>query len=343
MGTRLLRFARNDKGMTPGAAPTRRLVLAATGALLLPRAAHAQTPKRRRIGYLMPGSRPPGGVYSGAFWQGLRALGYGGEDIAIEERYADGDMARLPDLAAELVRLAPEVILTAGRVGVQAAKEATSTIPIVMASITDPVATGFVASLAHPGSNVTGLSISAPEMGGKWLDLLKTAVPDAKRIAFLLNPRNPAQVGLLQAAQQAARTRRIELLSVEAGTPDEIDGAFAAMKREQADALIVSADPVFGRKRSEIVELAASHKLPAIYEARGFADSGGLISYGANVNDNFRRAASYVDKILKGANPADLPVEQPTRFELVVNLRTARALGLTIPPMLLAGADEIIE
>ncbi|HEY8873328.1 MAG TPA: ABC transporter substrate-binding protein [Stellaceae bacterium] len=329
--------------MTPGPAPTRRRVLAAAGALLLPRAARAQTAKRRRIAVLATGSRASVEAGLEPFREGLRALGYGDADIAIEVHYADGQVERLPDLAAELVRLAPEVIVTGTAQGAYAAKQATSTIPIVMGAVGDPVGLGFVASLAHPGGNVTGLSTVSPEMAGKWLQLLKTAIPGAERIAFLINPLNPTQLPLLQAAQQAARTLRAELVPVEASAADDIAGAFDTVAREHAEALIVATDPVFLFEASRIVALAASHQLPAIYPWREFAAIGGLISYGPDLKDLFRRAAAYVDKILKGAKPADLPVEQPTKFELVVNLKTAQALGLTIPPAILAGADEVIE
>jgi putative tryptophan/tyrosine transport system substrate-binding protein len=329
--------------MTPGTSPTRRLVLAAAGALLLTHAARGQMAKRRRIAFLTTASRAGIEPYLGTFRQGLRALGYGDEDIAIEIRGADGHYERLPDLAAELVHLAPEVIVATSTPAAQAAKQGTATIPIVMAASGDPVGSGFVASLAHPGGNITGLSTVAPEMAGKWLQLLKTAIPGASRIAFLGNLGNLQQVPLLQAAQQAARTLRTDLLSIDASTSDELDGAFATMAREHAEALIVTGDPVFFLEKTRIVELAASRKLPAIYQWREFAAIGGLMSYGPDLNDLFRRAATYVDKILKGAKPADLPVEQPTKFQLVVNLKTAQALGLTIPPVILAGADEVIE
>ncbi len=305
--------------------------------------ARAQPTRRRRIVLLATASRITDEPLLGAFRQGLRALRYGDEDIAIEIRYADGHKERLPDLAAELVRLAPEVIVAVAPPAIQAAKQATSTIPIVMVSSGDPVAIGFVSSLAHPAGNVTGLSTVSPEMVGKWMQLLKTAIPDAERVAILVNPGNLGFAPLLQVAPQAARTLRLELLSVEARAADEIGGAFATMSRERAEALIVPNDAVFLSEKSWIVELAASHKLPTIYMAREFATIGGLMSYGPDLNDLWRRAATYVDKILKGAKPADLPVEQPNKFELVVNLKTAQALGLTIPPSILAGADEVIE
>jgi len=323
------------------ASPTRRLVLAAAGTLLLPHAGRAQPAKRHRIAYLALASHAFGEVYLETFRQGLRALGYGDENLAIEIRYADGHAERLPDLAAELVRLAPEVIVTGTLPGLNAAKQATSTIPIVMVGFGDPLATGFVASLAHPGGNVTGFSTIAQPMVGKRLQLLKTAIPSAERIAILVNPGNPQSAVGWQAAQQAAPTLRIELLLVEARAADEIDGAFATMIREHAEALYVQADPVFSYERARIVELAASHKLPAIYQNREVVGIGGLMSYGSD--DLFRHAASYVDKILKGAKPADLPVQQPTKFQLVVNLKTAQALGLTIPQLILAGADEVLE
>ncbi len=230
--------------------------------------ARAQPTRRRRIVLLATASRITDEPLLGAFRQGLRALRYGDEDIAIEIRYADGHKERLPDLAAELVRLAPEVIVAVAPPAIQAAKQATSTIPIVMVSSGDPVAIGFVSSLAHPAGNVTGLSTVSPEMVGKWMQLLKTAIPDAERVAILVNPGNLGFAPLLQVAPQAARTLRLELLSVEARAADEIGGAFATMSRERAEALIVPNDAVFLSEKSWIVELAASHKLPTIYMAR---------------------------------------------------------------------------
>jgi len=330
--------------VTPGPRPTRRLILAAAGPLLLPRAARAQPAKRRRIAYLATGSPATADPLLEVFRQGLRSLGYGDDgDIEIEIRGADGQVERLPALAAELVRLAPDVIVIATPQAVFAAKQATSTIPIVMVAMGDPVGLGLVASLAHPGGNITGLSTVSPEMAGKWLQLLKTAIPGAERIAMLVNLRSSQQVPLLHAAQQAARTLRTDLLSVEASTSDEIDVAFATMAREHAEALIVTGDPIFFLERARIVELAAGHKLPSIYQWRQFAAIGGLMSYGPDQNDLFRRAATFVDKILKGARPADLPVEQRTKFQLVINLKAAQALGLTFPPLIFAGADEVIE
>ena len=283
------------------------------------------------------------GVNWEAFRQGLRTLGYSEEDIAIESRWADGHVERLPELAAELVRLAPEVIVVGSAAAALAAKQATATIPIVVAVFSDPVGTGLVASFAHPGGQVTGLSAMQEDTVAKELELLKTAVPHAERIAVLFDPGNPAHAGVLQTVRQAAETLGTSLLPIEVRAPDEIDGAFSTMARERADAVVVLGGPLVMTERNRIAELAASHKLPAIYYERELVMAGGLMSYGADLKDMNRRAATYVDKILKGTKPADLPVEQPTKFELVVNLKTANALGLTIPPSILALADEVIE
>jgi putative ABC transport system substrate-binding protein len=329
--------------MTPQSSPTRRRVLAAAGALLLPRAASAQMEQRHRIAILAGASPAVAAPYFEAFRQAMRALGYGEEDLAIEQRYADGHAERLPDLAAELVRLGPDVIAAAAPQAVEALKRATSTIPIVMINGGDPVAAGFVTSLAHPGGNLTGQSSFDSEMAGKALGLLKTALPGAERVAILVNPSNSQNLPALQVARQAAQTLRIELVPVEARTPGEIEGAFDAMAHQHADALIVIGDALFTSEMSRIVDLATSRKLPAINPLREFVALGGLMSYGADLKDRWRRAASYVDKILKGAKPADLPVEQPTKYQLVINLKTAQALGLRIPPAILVGADEVIE
>jgi putative ABC transport system substrate-binding protein len=324
-----------------GGTPTRRLVLAAAGASLLPCTAQAQ-PVKRRIATLSQGSRA-GAVGWEAFQQGLRALGYSDQNIAIESRWADGYAERLPGLAAELVRLAPEVIVALNAAAAQAAKQATATIPIVVPVFNDPVGAGLVASIARPGGNVTGLSTMHEDIAGKQLELLRIAVPRAERIGVLVDPDNPTHAGVLQALQQAGRTLRTELLSIEVRAPDEIDGFFAAMAREHADALVVPGGPLAMQHRNRIAELAASDKLPAVYYEREIVAAGGLMSYGADLKDMNRRAATYVDKILKGAKPADLPVEQPTKFELVINLQAARALGLELPWTLLARPDEVIE
>ena len=321
--------------------PTRRLVLTAAGMALLRRVARAQPVPRHRIATLSEGSRA-GSAWAG-FWQGLRALGYDDQELAIESRWADGHQERLPELAVELVRLAPEVIIVGSGSAALAVKQATSTIPIVVTALSDPIGVGLVASLAHPGGNVTGLSTMQEDIAGKLLELLKTVVPGAERIAVLIDPGNPSHAGLLRTVEQAAQTLRTEVLPIEARAADQIDGAFSAMAREHADALVAFGGPLLMYQRSRIAELAASHKLPAIYYGRELAMAGGLMSYGADLKDMNRRAAIYVDKILKGAKPADLPVEQPTKFELVINLKTAKELGLTIPPSILARADEVIE
>jgi putative ABC transport system substrate-binding protein len=315
------------------------LVLIGGAAVFWPQASLAQPVKRRRIAILTPGR--VSSAEPQLFQHGLRALGYG--DQLIEIRAAEGNLERLPDLAAELVQLGPEVVIAGGPAAVQAAKHATLAIPIVMVNVADPVGAGFVASLAHPGGNITGLANLAQDTAGKRLQLLKTAVPAAERIAVLVDPSNAGNLLQFQAAQEAAQTLGVELMPVKVSNPDEIDGAFAAMTREHVDALFVPDDPVFGLTAPTITELAASRKLPAIFQSRGFVAAGGLMSYGTNLNDLYGLVAVYVDKILKGAKPADLPVQQPTKFELVVNLKTAKALGLTVPQTLLARADEVIE
>jgi putative ABC transport system substrate-binding protein len=328
--------------MTRSGPPTRRLILATAGVALLSRVARAQLEKRHRIAILAPGSRALGENWE-AFRQGLRTLGYVDRDIEIESRWADGESERLPDLAAELVPLAPEVIVVGSAAAALAARQATATIPIVVTAMNDPVGSGLVASLAHPGGNVTGLSSQQEDTIAKELELLKTAVPGAERIAVLVDPGNPTHAGVLRTVQQAAQASGTQLFSVEANAPGEVDGAFSAIVGEHADALVVLGGPLVMNQRRRIVDLAASNKLPAIYYERALVVAGGLISYGADLKDMSRRAATYVDKILKGAKPADLPVEQPTKFDLVVNIKTAQALGLTIPPSILAHADEVIE
>ena len=309
--------------------------------------ADAQQPKEvLRIGYL--GSNPPTTaefvpIYD-AFRQGLRDLGYvEGQNIVIERRFAEGRLERFPDLAAELVRLRVNIIVGEVTPAIQAAQRATSTIPIVMSFVGDPVANGFVASLARPGGNITGLSIMAPELVGKRLELLKEVVPRVSRVAVLWNPANPLGAPQLREVEVAARAFGMRLQPLEARGPSEFDSAFAAMTRERAGALIVLGDVMFSFHRTRVAELAAKSRLPAVYTNRGHVEAGGLMSFGPSYADLNRRAASYVDKILKGAKPGDLPVEQPTKFELVINLRTAKALGLTIPNSLLLRASEIIQ
>jgi putative ABC transport system substrate-binding protein len=317
------------------------------GLLAAPLAAEAQQAGRvPRIGFLGPASpsnRSPG---LDAFRQGLRELGWvEGQNIVIDYRLAEGRYDRLPALAAELARLKADIIVAVGTPGVAAAKKATETIPIVMiAGSADPVGLGLIASLARPGGNVTGLSFSAgPEIFGKGLELLKEIVPKVRRVAILSNPASPVQPLFIREVNVAARSLGVQLQLLEARGPDEFDGAFAAMAKERLGALLVVSDLMFILHRTRLADLVARSRLPAAYGDRDHVEAGGLMSYGASVRDLFRRAATYVDKILKGANPADLPVEQPTKFELVINLKTAKALGLTIPQSLLLRADEVIE
>jgi putative ABC transport system substrate-binding protein len=311
--------------------------------LASPFAARAQSVKGRRIATLALGSRAGVEAIWEEFWQGLRALGYSDQELAFESRWAEGHAERLPGLAAELVRLAPDIIVVGGGTTAEAAKQASSSIPIVMISSNDPVGAGLVASIARPGGNVTGLSTMLADTAQKELEFLKTAVPRAGRIAVLINPGNPAHAIVLQAMQQAARTLSTDLLLVEVHAFDETESAFDITTREHADGLIVLGDPVFTSQARRIADLAASHKLPSAFYFREFVAAGGLMSYGPDLKESARRAAFFVDKILRGAKPADLPVEQPTRFELVINLKTANALGITIPPSILARADEVIE
>jgi putative ABC transport system substrate-binding protein len=311
--------------------------------LAAPLAAEAQAGKVARIGYLSLRSSGPS-EYVDAFLQGLREHGYVvGQNIVIEYRWAAGRPDQLRDLAAELVRLKVDIIVVSATPVIQAAKDATRTIPIVMAAAPDPIATGLVASLARPGGNITGLSILSTELAGKWLQLIKELVPGATRVAVLGFGPSPATLLLFREMQAAARVVGVQLQLLEVRGPDEFDSAFAAMKREGAGALIVQASPLSVAHPKVIAELAAKHRLAAMYGVRVFVDEGGLVSYGPSLLEMFRRAAVYVDKILKGAKPADLPVEQPTKFEFVINLKTARALGLTIPQSLLLRADQVIK
>jgi putative ABC transport system substrate-binding protein len=270
-------------------------------------------------------------------------LGYvEGQNIAIEARWAEGTYERLPGFAAEFVRLKVDAIVAYGA-AIQAAQQATGTIPIVMAVVIDPVGAGFVASLARPGGNITGLSSMAPDMVGKQLELLKEVVPKVSRVAFLGNPANRGNAAQMRQAQDTARGLSVQVQPLEARSPNEIDRAFAAITAERAGAVIVFADAVLLDHRGRIAELAARRRLPMVSVMVENVEAGGLMAYGPSIAERFRRAATYVAKILKGAKPADLPVEQPTKFELVVNLKTAKALGLTIPPSVLARADQIIE
>ncbi len=326
----------------------RRTFLAGTGAVLLcaPLTADAQPAgKVPRIGFL--GTRTLSDTSSGldAFRQGLRELGWvEGQNIVIDYRFAEGRFDRLPDLAAELVRLKVAIIVAAPTPAAVAAKKATETIPIVAIALGDPVGIGLIANLARPGGNVTGLTFSVGlEIGAKQLELLKETVPKVRRVAILSNPGNPGQALSIKHLNVAARSLGVQLQLLEARGPNEFDGVFAAMAKEHVGALLVVADSMFNLHRTRLADLAARSRLPAAYGLRENVEAGGLMSYGPSVRDLFRRGATFVDKILKGAKPADLPVEQPTKFELVINLKTAKALGLTIPPSLLGRADQVIQ
>jgi len=309
--------------------------------------AAAQPPEKvPRVGYLIPGSHsdPQRQRLLEAFRQGLRELGYvDGQNIAIESRWAEGKDDRLPALAADLVRSKVDIIVAQSGAATQAAQQATRTIPIVMSLSNDAVGSGLVASLARPGGNVTGLTIMVPDLAGKQLQLLKEVVPKVSRVALLTNPDNPSSARFVREAEAAARALGVRLQTLETRNPQEIVSAFAAMSRERAGALLILPDGIFLSQRRQIGELATKRRLPSVYGVGEYAEAGGLMAYGANHIDLVRRAATYVDKILKGAKPADLPVAQPTKFELVINLRTAKAIGLTIPPSLLQRADQIID
>ena len=323
------------------------LGVVAGGLLAAPLAAEAQQAgKLYRIG-LLGGSPPnsPGGrrAWEG-FFQGLRELGYvEGQNIVVEGRWYGERTDRLPALAGELARLKVDVIVAGAAPAPEAARRATSTIPIVMANHNDPVGSGLVASLARPGRNVTGMSTLSPELIGKRLQLFREAIPGISRVAVLSNPAVPSQALELKEAKVAAGLLKVQLQLLEARAPADFAGAFSAMTKERADGVIIITSAMFYAERTRIAKLAAESRVPAIYAVREFAEAGGLMTYGPDVHESFRRAAGYVDKILKGAKPGDLPIEQPTKLELVINLETAKALGLTMPPSLLARADQVIE
>jgi putative ABC transport system substrate-binding protein len=307
--------------------------------------ASAQQPaKVPRIGVLWLYSPTIASPFAEAFRQGLRGLGYvEGQNIALEERWAEGRFDRLPSLAAELVRLNVDIIVTTSTPGAQAGQQATKSIPIVLTLVSDPVESGLVGSLARPGGNVTGLSLMHPDLTGKRLELLKEVIPKLSRVAVLSNSANPIIPPLLRETEAAARALGIQLQVVEVRGPTEFDGAFSAMTRDRAAALVVLPDGIFQNERRRIAALAVKSRLPAMYAWKEAVEDGGLMSYGASVPDIFRRAATYVDKILKGAKPAELPVEQPIKFEFVINLKAAKQIGLTIPPNVLARADKVIK
>jgi ABC-type uncharacterized transport system substrate-binding protein len=296
-----------------------------------------------RIGFLGAASASTHPARLEALLAGLRDVGYvEGKNIVIEYRWAEGRYDRLPVLAAELVRLKVDVLVTAGTPAISAAKQTTTTIPIVMAGSGDAVAAGLVASLARPGGNVTGLTDALPELMTKWLELLKEAVPRTERVAVVVNPDNPTSVPARKAMETTARSLNIELHRFEVRRPSELEGVFAAMTKSRIDAVLVSTDSLFNANVRVIASLAAKRHLPAA-GSKEFAEAGATIGYGVDFSDNYRRAALFVDKILRGAKPADLPVEQPTKFEMVINLKTAKALGLTIQRSVLLRADHVIE
>ncbi len=317
------------------------------GALLaMPLAIEAQEAEKvARIGYLSPNSAEFGQHTLAAFRQGLRERGWvEGQNLLIEDRWADGRADRLPALAAELIRLKVDIIVTTSSSTTWATKDATKGIPIVMAASANALGEGLVTSLAHPGGNITGMTfLAGPEIAGKQLQLLKEVAPAASRVAVLTNPTNRSHAAFARELKVTARSLGAQLQILEASNPDQLDSAFAAMTRERAAAVLVLTDSMFVGQRRRVADLAATSRLPALYSQKEFVDVGGLVSYGPSLLDMFRRAATQVDKILRGAKPGDIPVEQPTKFELVINLKTAKALGLTVPQALLLRADELIQ
>jgi putative ABC transport system substrate-binding protein len=325
---------------------TRRNLLAAFAvASLAPRALLAQQPaKIPRIGVLLAGTPAGFAVRTEAFLQELRQLGYvEGKNVVIEWRWAENQPDQIPRLAAELAGLSLDVIVTGGTSSARALKTATRTIPIVMALVGDPVGTGLVDSLARPGANLTGFSDFAPALTAKRLEILKELAPQASRVAVMLNQTNPNTRVEFDAARNAAKALGIELIPLEISEPATLEAAFAKIMQQRPGAFTLLTDPMLYSQRSRIVKLVAEHPLPAMYPQPEFVDAGGLISYGQNSRETFRRSAIYVDRILKGTRPGDLPIEQPTKFEMVVNMKTAKALGVTMPQSILVRADRVIE
>ena len=322
------------------------IALLGGAAVAWPRDVHAQPRAGTwRIGFLETSSPSPGRVrLLETLRATLRELGYvEGQNIAFESRFEEGKIDQLPGLAAELVGLKVDVIVTSGTPASLAAKQATLTIPIVMAQLADPVGSGLVASLGRPGGNVTGLSTQDADLSGKRLGLLKEVVPKVSRIALLIDETNPGTVLITKGTQAAARSTGVQLQSLGVRDPGELDRAFSAMKEARAGALIVESSSMLFTSRTRLADLALKNRLPTMFAQREYAEAGGLMAYSADFLDLFRRTAAFVDKILKGAKPADLPIEQPTKFELVINLKTAKALGLTIPQSLLRRVDEVIQ
>ena len=327
----------------------RRLLIAlGAGALAASFSTLAQQPgKVWRIGFLEPRSRPTPSnpdVFCEAFTQGMRELGYvEGKNLLIEWHFADGKYERFPGMAAELVRMKVDVIVTQGTPATEAAQRATRTIPIVTVAVGDPIRSGFAASLAHPGGNITGLSFISSDVYPKQLEMLKAMLPRLSRVAVLVNPSNSRAALTLTSVQAAAKKLGVTVIPVDARTPEEIERGFATMRRERADAVIVHADSLFNLHKQQVADLAARSRMPSSFVDRSLVEAGGLMSYGQNVANYYQYGATYVDKILKGAKPGELPFEQPTKIYLAINRKTAKALGITIPQELLIRADEVIE
>jgi putative ABC transport system substrate-binding protein len=316
------------------------------GLLATPLVSEAQQAgKVYRIGHLSGTGEAASKPFLDAFREGMRGLGYvEGQNWVLDARYAEGQVERLASLVQELIHRTPDVLLVSTTPGILAAKAATPTIPIVMVLVADPVGTGIVPSLARPGGNITGVTTIVAELAGKRLEILKEIVPTASRIAVLVNPDNPATLPQMQSAEAAARRLGIELRPVlEVLTRGDLERAFGAAVRARARGVLRMIDPLVSMLRKDTASLAAKHRLPIIYPSRQDVEAGGLVAYGTNLPEQYRQAATFVDKLLRGAKPADLPVEQPTKFELVINLKTAKALGLTIPPSVLVRADQVIE
>ena len=324
----------------------RKLIVAfAATALAAPLASFAQQVKKSAlVGWLRFGDRLSSEAYIAAFKQGLKELGYiEGKNLTLQLRFADGKAERLAALAEELVRLKVDVIIAGDTPSTLAAQRATSVIPIVIGTSTDPVGSGLVASLAHPGGNTTGLSNMSGDISPKRLEMLVTLVPKLSRVAVLVNSSNPATSAELKSLEEANKRVGLKLLALEAGTPEQIERAFAALVKQRAEGLVITSDGLLNQQRNQISELALKNRIPSLCAIRAGADAGLLMSYGPDNADLYRRAATYVDKILKGTKPGDLPVERPTKFELIVNMKTAKSLGITIPQSILVRADRVIE